>query len=388
MNISLIDIFLLISLLQGFIFGLVVLTGGLFRQKPNKYLAFSVIILTIIGMDLWLTVKGYTAQYYILDFFGDDIPWILLFYLPLFVYFLKITEHPFASSKKLWILTIPFFVFLLLNIIIDLDVDFGWINAPFFEENMNGIYMAETFFGLIFSICLWGVSYYIIKLYKKTTTEKKWLQRIWMLLSIIHIVYLALAVIYFSGVGLNNSNNVFSVFIKVCYLFWFCLSFFIYYLIYKGLYQFNLALNQSAIRQMLKQNYAGFPPAEIKRDTASKVSTADNRYILSLKSLMEDEFLYRDADLSQDVVAERLGISPAYLSQLINNSLGQNYTSFINIYRVKEVERMLSDKTFDQYSLLAIGMEAGFKSKSAFYSTFKSITGLTPKEAKNRILKS
>ena len=39
---------------------------------------------------------------------------------------------------------------------------------------------------------------------------------------------------------------------------------------------------------------------------------------------------------------------------------------------------MLLDATFDQYSLVALGMEAGFKSKSAFYAAFKKQTNMTP----------
>ncbi|MEM6700720.1 MAG: helix-turn-helix domain-containing protein, partial [Bacteroidota bacterium] len=106
-----------------------------------------------------------------------------------------------------------------------------------------------------------------------------------------------------------------------------------------------------------------------------------------LGDLMEQEHLYRNPDLNRELVAERLGISVGYLSQVVN-AKGQNFTTLINKYRVQAVQQMLEDRAFDQYSLLAIGMEAGFKSKSAFYNTFKQVAGMTPNEYKKRILKS
>nr|WP_246223704.1 AraC family transcriptional regulator [Fulvivirga kasyanovii] len=94
--------------------------------------------------------------------------------------------------------------------------------------------------------------------------------------------------------------------------------------------------------------------------------------------LFEEENIYRNPNLSRADIAERLGISVGYLSQIINEQSDKNIPDYLNYYRVEEVKKMLLDPDFDQYSLLAIGFEAGFNSKTAFYTAFKKETGTTP----------
>ncbi len=45
---------------------------------------------------------------------------------------------------------------------------------------------------------------------------------------------------------------------------------------------------------------------------------------------------------------------------------------------------MILNEQFDKYSLLAIGFESGFKSKTTFYNSFKKETNCTPREFKNK----
>ena len=53
---------------------------------------------------------------------------------------------------------------------------------------------------------------------------------------------------------------------------------------------------------------------------------------------------------------------------------------FVNSYRVEEVQRRLVDPSSAHLTVLAIGLEAGFNSKSSFNAVFKKHTKMTPSQ--------
>ncbi|MEW8398601.1 MAG: helix-turn-helix domain-containing protein, partial [Candidatus Thiodiazotropha sp.] len=73
----------------------------------------------------------------------------------------------------------------------------------------------------------------------------------------------------------------------------------------------------------------------------------------------------------------QLRISSNYLSQVINERAGQHFFDFVNRYRVEEAKLALAGST-GRGNILAIALDAGFNSKSAFYTAFKRHTGQTP----------
>ncbi|MEO9893631.1 helix-turn-helix domain-containing protein [Aurantibacter sp.] len=110
-----------------------------------------------------------------------------------------------------------------------------------------------------------------------------------------------------------------------------------------------------------------------------------NEYFKKLEELMRFKKLYRNPSLSLTSVADVLGISACYLSSMINSLLNKSFIDFINEYRVADVKRNLSSNAFDHYTVVSVGLESGFNSKSAFYSAFKKHTGLTPVQYKNSL---
>lgn len=106
--------------------------------------------------------------------------------------------------------------------------------------------------------------------------------------------------------------------------------------------------------------------------------TNDNGYYKELCFLLDNEKIYKNPDISLGSIAARLDISVTYLSQLINRISGVNFSDFINEYRVKESQRLLTHPNYTGYAILSIGLESGFNSKSTFYAAFKKHTGVTP----------
>jgi AraC-like DNA-binding protein len=99
-----------------------------------------------------------------------------------------------------------------------------------------------------------------------------------------------------------------------------------------------------------------------------------------LMDLMSAETPYRDSNLTLNSLATLLGITPHNLSEVINSRLNQNFFDFVNSFRVEEVKANLDHPDKQNLTLLAIGLEAGFNSKSSFNAIFKKHTGVTPSE--------
>ena len=101
----------------------------------------------------------------------------------------------------------------------------------------------------------------------------------------------------------------------------------------------------------------------------------------NLNYLMENEKVYCNPDLNQNMLAELLKTNREYLSQLINNVLGKNFTDYINDYRVEEAKQLMAQQAARGTKLMSIAgiaTTAGFKNTSTFNPVFKQATGLTP----------
>lgn len=93
---------------------------------------------------------------------------------------------------------------------------------------------------------------------------------------------------------------------------------------------------------------------------------------------------YLNPDLTLPKLAEEVNVPVHHLSQVINEVHQNNFFDFVNRYRVEEVKRKIKDKKYSNYSLLAIAMESGFNSKSAFNRVFKNISGKTPSQFRDQ----
>ncbi|MEL7529927.1 MAG: helix-turn-helix domain-containing protein [Bacteroidota bacterium] len=126
--------------------------------------------------------------------------------------------------------------------------------------------------------------------------------------------------------------------------------------------------------------------SELEAERYVSSSLADKQkqqYSEQLLKYMEEQQAYRSQNLTLSELAESLKINSKYLSQVINELHGLNFMDFINGYRIRAAQEMLVSPRFKHYTIVAIANEVGFRSRSAFYSAFKKVTGQTPTEFKN-----
>lgn len=107
-------------------------------------------------------------------------------------------------------------------------------------------------------------------------------------------------------------------------------------------------------------------------------------YLKKLISVMDTERPYLNRNLSIQDLSELTGIPRHHITQVLNEKHGKNFFTFINEYRVKEVISRFGDPKNNNFTILAIAFDAGFNSKTTFNSIFKSHTGMTPSEYREK----
>lgn len=137
---------------------------------------------------------------------------------------------------------------------------------------------------------------------------------------------------------------------------------------------------------LLDQQDAPADPA--MRYARSSLSESERDQIAAdLDSLMREQCLHSDSELDLKRLGERSGWSPNYISQALNQQLGQNFFEFVNSFRIADAEHCLGDPD-DHRSVLDIALACGFGSKSTFNTVFKRMTGLTPTAFRRRAMAS
>lgn len=106
--------------------------------------------------------------------------------------------------------------------------------------------------------------------------------------------------------------------------------------------------------------------------------------VSKITRLMERDKLYQETELTLQQLADKLQAPNYQVSQALNDGMNKNFYDLINGYRVEEAQRLLLDPGNSNYTILSIGFEAGFNSKTTFNTVFKKFTGHTPTEYRNK----
>lgn len=363
-----------IAIFQGVILGIVILKSPIFKSKANKYLAFAIFSFSISLLNFVLEETGAYTNYPFLRFF-DIIDSGLLFPIFLFLYVVHQVNHNIKNSKKWLWLFVPF----LYSIVYDAIDEYAG-GLSFLPKTVELILnLIQIPIILLFTPVLLIYTFTFIK-FSDTPEEKKWLTYLLVLVSIFYFSWIFGSIIG-SAVSEFLQQDIITPLIQVLTLF---VAFLIYWISYMGIFKFRLAKDRKEIKTLLNKLNSS-KPVSIEQKSPNSLNikkgdtfTKDNNYFVKLEALCNDQHIYKDSTLDREKIATQLGISSGYVSQLINTVTGENFSTYINRYRVEAVKRIILDPEFDNYSLLAIGLECGFSSKTTFHNSFKKMTGMTP----------
>jgi AraC-like DNA-binding protein len=154
-----------------------------------------------------------------------------------------------------------------------------------------------------------------------------------------------------------------------------------FYLYLIGTITFSVVFYGLLIFLLFKSNRENIFKDIPEKYASKKIDNLEAKSLIKkLNLVMNANQFYKNTNIKLIDIAKELQITQHQLSQLLNDNLGKSFTSFINEFRIEEAKILLKEN--NQYTLEAIGFEAGFSSKSNFYATFKKVVGKTPSEFK------
>jgi AraC-like DNA-binding protein len=366
------NILILIGCVQGLLLALLLVRNNSFRKTSNLYLALAMVSFSLSNFHQVLLDIRIGQQYTVLLFL--PLSWGLL--IPFaFYFFVQYLIHPHyrAGKLKFWLL-LPFIVHAAVQLIELMLFLFKPSVLYQYSWDHRNITVGIEIFSIFFSLVILFIMVADIARYQKnirdyySTLSNKtlsWLQ---------NLMYAMIGLWFFWSVP-----YLYEVFTNRFlqwhhYPLWIGMSVVVYWIGYS---------THSRKEVFLLPDFIPSKSVEVKEIT--KLSDKTEEHHQRLLKAMEEKRPYLNPELNLEMLAAEIDLSAGYLSQIINTKEGVNFYDFINRFRVEEAKKMMGNPAYAHYSILAIGLEAGFNSKSTFNTAFKKYSGTTPSSFKKQI---
>lgn len=110
----------------------------------------------------------------------------------------------------------------------------------------------------------------------------------------------------------------------------------------------------------------------------------ENKILDMILFEFEQNKIYLNSDLNILDVVQAVGSNRTYISTLINQQYNQNFCTFVNNYRLDELNRIFVENTTLSNEFLAA--QSGFGSLNSMKRAMKSRSGYSISEWKNSVL--
>ena len=363
----------LIGLIQA-LFGILI-----FSTKHPRHLSFTFLTIWLAIISVFLGSRLLPFQ--VVDYFKPGIfPVLYLFGPLLFMYISSLTIENFKLKPILLLHLVPFLI---------VSVHRSAIHAvPVSSSsdlalNPNYIYNKVYYSLFILSLFVyWILSLKLILNHRKNIPFNFSNYSSANALSWLIFVLSLFLILFIADFSLSFMNKVLGLDIRRFSILSLNLTIFTYIMILFG-------INQSVIYKTIISTKKIKPLKKVNTDEIkNEYSLLDKNQVKNLSEIvlnyLENNKPYLNPDYNMQMMVDDLNLSRQKLSYLINSGQHKNFYRFINEFRVNEVKEKLMDPDFRHYTVLAIGFDCGFNSKTSFNRIFKEETGLTPSEYRNK----
>jgi AraC-like DNA-binding protein len=371
---SVINFLLIAGVIQGFLFNFFTF---LFRKKYGPvvlYLNLVVLFISLNNLQGWITANGYGSDHYFLK--NMVVPWYV-FIFPSFYNFLR--NYLGVLDKTRDFLPLIFWLF-----ISELGVRAGIILYTA-SGSLDGVDAAAETYNVVEEIINISVSGFLfVRSWQLVFNRQDWYRKflsfddirwikIFLVLGVSVILLWVFALSLRASVGYDITDY---------YPLRLASSLLLYWIGYQGLYRYNIVQDRILIRKSIQQETSRLDRKVV--ESRDRLQQKHLEEFQKIRTGIIENGNYLDPDLTLEKLAQQEKVSSGHLSRIINLYGNKSFNDFINELRVEQAKVFLSDPDYDPYTIVSIGLECGFNSKSTFYSAFKKFTSLTPSQFRDQ----
>lgn len=390
---------LLIFFVHILVYAFMLWRRGLKQESTSDKLLGTFLFIAALFVVPWMT--GFAGWY-----LPNTIYREILFYTPfvhglfigplLYLYVKSITNFHYKVQRKDWLHFIPGFLYIVWSIVVVI-VDKLFLKTYFLMNGENDPDF-DTWYQVLQKISivvylLLSIRYY--RQYKKYVNYEmsftdvaniNWLRNFLIAFGIITLLPVVQEILELFPFFKNQI-----VYIRSWYYFM-AFALVVYYIAINGFNAVSIPLRKLLFEPELLLQYQqpallSAPEQPLVQDAEFEIVSNQLKEDATIKqwkekiiTILENEKLYEDAELTLTQLSKKLSTNPSVLSKVINQGFQLNFNDFVNSYRINAVTEMLKAGEQKNQTLLGIAYDCGFNSKATFNRAFKKQTGLSPKE--------
>ncbi len=370
MNATALFNFLMIAgAIQGFVFNIATLLSRKIIERPVLFLNLFVLFISLNNLQSWWVEKNLLSTNFFIHHFLA--PWYILI-VPMFYVFLIYYLELQKKRRHFLIFSGILFVLAILARIIVLGMASQGIIS---EQGISDYNMGEDIVALTYSMFLFIKSIRLLFNYRSLYSQilafddLLWIKRFMFFGGGVFLLWIL--AIFFNITGMVSAPYSY-------YPLRLGSSLLIYWVGYQAFFRYIVMKDRILLRKEIRS-----APKTKDSDMyyqlkeARKIQKQEKTFKLINDYILEQQ-KYLDPYLSLEQVSDEMDIGISSLSKLVNTHTGSNFPDYVNNLRVGEAKKFLADESFSPYTIVAIGLECGFNSKSSFYAAFKKFTQQTP----------